>query len=104
MCFASSAAKLRNAPDPAVVVVQLWPHMVEHERKDELLDQPEHMQIAGPADLVRDAALLGREPRDGLGAGYESGRNGFEKSSRRSPPIKSSTRQAKCSAAERTSS
>ena len=61
--------KAEKRPHPAVVVVQLWPHVVEHERKDELLDQPEHMQIAGPADLVRDAALLGREPRHGLGAG-----------------------------------
>ena len=69
MCFASSAAKLRNARDPVVVLVQLRPHVVEHERKDELLDQPEHVQIAGPADLVRDPALLGREPRHGLGAG-----------------------------------
>jgi hypothetical protein len=26
-------------------VIELRPHMVEHERKDELLHEPEHMQI-----------------------------------------------------------
>ena len=67
LCFLGGKAEERA--DPVVVMVQLRPHMVEHERKDKLLDQPEHVQIAGSADLVRDAALLGREPRHGLGAG-----------------------------------
>src|SRR3954466_7861481 len=47
--------KAEECADPVVVLVQLRPHMVEHERKNKLLDQPEHAQITGTADLVSAA-------------------------------------------------
>src|SRR3954466_4184720 len=53
LCFLGGKAE--ECADPVVVLVQLRPHVVEHERKNKLLDQPEHAQIAGSADLVSAA-------------------------------------------------
>ena len=46
MCLASSAGELQHRPDPDVVGVgQVGADMVQHERQDEFLDQPEHAEI-----------------------------------------------------------
>ncbi len=51
------AGEIEQGADPPVVVAQHRPRMVDQERKDELLDDPEDAQILVRADLVEDALL-----------------------------------------------
>src|SRR5881409_3417152 len=57
MCLASSPAKRRSAR-PMVVFVEMRPNVVEHERKNELLDQAECVKIAVTPDLVEKQFFL----------------------------------------------
>ena len=51
------AGEIEDRPDPPVVVRQMRPRMIEEERQDELLDDPEDAEILMRADLVEDALL-----------------------------------------------
>ena len=50
------ARELDERPGPVVVRRQPRPRVVEHEGEDELLHEPEHDEIAEPADLVQRCA------------------------------------------------
>ena len=73
--------------------MQLGARVIEHERHDELLDEAERVEIAERADVVERQLLFGLRNVSGSTRANDSGMNGFEKSSRLSSPIKSSTRQ-----------
>ena len=64
------AGELQEGADPAAVAVQMRAGVIQHEGQDELLDQT-----------------------SGSTRASGSGRNGFVKSRRLSPPMMSSTRQ-----------
>jgi hypothetical protein len=56
--------KLQQKPRPVVIAVELRPGMVEHERKDEFLDQTEQTEIVVSADLfARRQERQGFHPR-----------------------------------------
>ena len=51
------AGEVEQRADPPVVAAQRRPRMVDQEREDELLDDPEHAQIFVRGDLVEDPLL-----------------------------------------------
>ena len=51
------AGEVEHRPDPPVVVRQMRTRMIEHERQDELLDDPEDREVLMRADLIEDALL-----------------------------------------------
>ena len=74
------AGEPQQRAHPTVVGVQLRPGVIEHERQDELLDQPEQAQVAVTADLVERAFAPRGRGRQVCRADA-SGMNGREKSS-----------------------
>jgi hypothetical protein len=51
------ARKLDERPCPVAVAGQPRPRVIQHERQDELLDEPEHNEVAKSSDLVQSPLL-----------------------------------------------